>query len=77
METQSGAEDAKTYMLENRDEVRTIVGRNEAVRTAKRISSQGRGRVWIHRKDEREQMQFVDGSLVSFTYQTNDRRRRR
>jgi hypothetical protein len=77
METQSGAEDAKTYMLENRDEVRTIVGRNEAVRMAKRISSQGRGRVWIHRKDEREQMQFVDGSLVSFTYQTNDRRRRR
>lgn len=54
------------------DDTQIVTGRLEAVRVAKDISRDSRGRVAVERKDGRVLMMFHEGRLESFVYETRD-----
>ena len=57
-------------------EVVEVVGRTNAISEAKRISREQRGQVEVERVDGRVSMQFRDGDLVQYLYETREPRRR-
>lgn len=65
-----------TFILTAREERQEIIGRDEAVKTAKDWSDNG-PRVVVEREDERVMMTFEDGGLVQFVYETRDRLRKK
>lgn len=57
-------------------ETRVIEGRQEAVNTAKELSREYAGRVLVEREDGIVTMNFSNGQLDSFVYETRERRSR-
>jgi len=60
----------KSYMLTTRIEEKTIVGRDDAVETAKAWSLQSGQSVLVERTDGKVKMSFRDGGLVDYVYET-------
>lgn len=58
------------FNVEHQNEKREVRGRLEAIRTAKRISRNRRGRVRVERSDGRLQMKFRDGQLEELVQDT-------
>lgn len=67
----------KEFRVEHYGGTHTVQGRQAAVKMAKRISNERRGRVRVEREDGAVRMQFHSGSLETLVAETPDRRRRR
>ena len=75
IETPAAASNNRTtFILNNRQGSKTIVGRRESVREAKVMSEHG-GPTTVKRQDGVVDMTFRSGSLIRYKYEPNKRRR--
>lgn len=60
----------KSYLLTTRVEEREITGRDDAVQTAKEWSLESGQSVLVERTDGKVKMNFRDGGLIDYVYET-------
>lgn len=60
----------KSYVLTTRVDERHITGRDDAVETAKSWSLESGQSVLVERTDGRVKMNFRDGGLIDYVYET-------
>lgn len=68
MET-ANIEPTLSYLVISRDEQTTLESRAEAVALAKQLTLDNDTSVTVERTDNRERMQFRQGSLIDFVYE--------